>query len=695
VALVAEEVARLPEKYRLPVVLCCLEGKSYSEAGVLLGWPEGTVAGRLSRAREMLRKRLVRRGLGPVEASQTALLMSAMPPMALMQATLRAALRFAAGEQLTAPAAALAEEVLRTMVLTKLSSGAALLLALAFLGTGLTLLVRAAPPVPPTLPRTVMHGKKPDSGQPAEWAGRWLANPFAGAVLIEVQHRRRGGGPPQAYLIKDPATVAEVVRAARITSIRNGMHMGRIPTAQVTLRDGQGSSLDLGLGSDDSVVTKYGTISMTEGFFTALGQAAVGQGKPAINFREFLPGLGPAMPVKPAPRLSAKSLATGFDSLELTYDVADRLHSTRIADAKTLAIIHKALTVLGMAPVGDARAQSRHMSGVCKDGASFYFQIQDRKSVVDLGVGKFTLAPAFFDAVNREVSARAGFPIEVTGPNRLPEQSLARARQFRELLDKVKSLRCKLKRGATTQTILVEGEEARQMVKNLAWIEGQPGKLKLPREGTSVELTTKDGRTIDLWYLNHGPAGIDGSDACAMPGLGQLVEVSGLGQLWIDNQWLMRFGELAYKREMEAKQKRDVETGRMVCRDWPAFLKVVVSVSAWYSVDDSELSEGLQPEQTRAVVALLRTGRYEQLNWSEKRWLKELRSPGYQKGGSLELAPGLGFSLPLAIVSDKELLVPMCGRIRFADSPIAKLQKIIDPDNPGKVKLLPPGKARE
>src|SRR5262249_12061562 len=57
------EVDRLPEKYRLPVILSYLEGKTNEEVAELLQWPVGTVKGRLSRARDLLRSRLARRGL--------------------------------------------------------------------------------------------------------------------------------------------------------------------------------------------------------------------------------------------------------------------------------------------------------------------------------------------------------------------------------------------------------------------------------------------------------------------------------------------------------------------------------------------------------------------------------------------------------------------------------------------------------
>jgi RNA polymerase sigma factor (sigma-70 family) len=58
-----DEVRRLPDKYRVPLVLSYLEGKTNEEVAALLGWPVGTVKGRLSRARALLQSKLVRRGV--------------------------------------------------------------------------------------------------------------------------------------------------------------------------------------------------------------------------------------------------------------------------------------------------------------------------------------------------------------------------------------------------------------------------------------------------------------------------------------------------------------------------------------------------------------------------------------------------------------------------------------------------------
>jgi hypothetical protein len=144
-----EEVSRLPEKYRAPIVLCYLEGKTNEEAARWLGCPKGTLLSRLARGRDKLRVRLVRRGMAPSAGGLAAALAEnvapAALPAALLTATIRSAALVAAGKTIAAGAlsprvAALTEGVLKAMFLTKLKSAAAVLLVLAVAGTGLGLL---------------------------------------------------------------------------------------------------------------------------------------------------------------------------------------------------------------------------------------------------------------------------------------------------------------------------------------------------------------------------------------------------------------------------------------------------------------------------------------------------------------------------------------------------------------------------
>jgi RNA polymerase sigma factor (sigma-70 family) len=139
-----EEVGRLPEKYRLPVVLCYLSGLTTDEAGRHLGVPRGTVLSRLAWARQRLGARLSARGVTLSAALLGALLSTeaAAPASAVVvTAAVRAALAFASGRTSAASAAAvtLMEGVLRDMVLTKVKNGLLIVLGLAVVGLGVGL----------------------------------------------------------------------------------------------------------------------------------------------------------------------------------------------------------------------------------------------------------------------------------------------------------------------------------------------------------------------------------------------------------------------------------------------------------------------------------------------------------------------------------------------------------------------------
>jgi RNA polymerase sigma factor (sigma-70 family) len=143
-SLLHEEVARLPAKYRCPIILCYFEGLGHEDAARRLGWPKGTVAGRLSRAREMLRKRLLGRGVALpaslVALTATTKVASAMPPGALIQATLRSGLNMAAGDAVcgidSPQVSALTRGVLQEMFWSNSKVLGALLLCLSLAGGG-------------------------------------------------------------------------------------------------------------------------------------------------------------------------------------------------------------------------------------------------------------------------------------------------------------------------------------------------------------------------------------------------------------------------------------------------------------------------------------------------------------------------------------------------------------------------------
>jgi RNA polymerase sigma factor (sigma-70 family) len=148
-AVLDEEIRRLPEHYRLPLVLCYLLGRTNDEAAGELGCPRGTIAVRLARAREQLRRRLARRGLGPL-AALPVLPAADVLPARLVSSTRTAVSLSVAGHPVDSPAFTLANGVWTSMFFDKCKKSLLFLLAAALVGGAVTggRALLAQPPAP-------------------------------------------------------------------------------------------------------------------------------------------------------------------------------------------------------------------------------------------------------------------------------------------------------------------------------------------------------------------------------------------------------------------------------------------------------------------------------------------------------------------------------------------------------------------
>lgn len=192
-----QELSRLPDKHRLPIVLCDLEGRTRQEVARQLGLPEGTLSNRLAAGRQALARRLTRRGLalscGAVGAALSRGGVSAAVPATLVAATVDAAF---GATVISGEVVALTKGVLGSMFLTnlKLTTAALLLLCLLGAGVGTALLgLSTAAEAPPD-----------DPGEPL--AKPLLAIPGAGKTTVVER------GSVRAALVSDvscsvPATI--------------------------------------------------------------------------------------------------------------------------------------------------------------------------------------------------------------------------------------------------------------------------------------------------------------------------------------------------------------------------------------------------------------------------------------------------------------------------------------------------------
>jgi RNA polymerase sigma factor (sigma-70 family) len=150
------ELACLPERYRIPVVLCDLEGRSRGEVAHHLGWASGTLSSRLARGRRLLAERLVRRGValsvGSIAATLARTAHATVPPP-LLGATARAAVAFAAGDQLATAIVStrvtvLIQGVLKAMAVAKLKLSISILVGVVAVGWTLGALALGQSPEP-------------------------------------------------------------------------------------------------------------------------------------------------------------------------------------------------------------------------------------------------------------------------------------------------------------------------------------------------------------------------------------------------------------------------------------------------------------------------------------------------------------------------------------------------------------------
>ncbi len=219
-----DELNGLPESFRAPLVLCYLEGLTQEQAAAQLHCPLGTIQSRLARGRAKLKARLTKKGVdfstalggvGQFAAQPTA------PPLAWADATVRLAMQFTQSKGSAGAATALANEVLKSMALTKLKMVVGVFLFVAVLVSGAAAWVKLepetdgrrdaikamapnkrpepdlpqkpAPALPELVTRTIRGTVRDEEGRPVAkaWIGREVVPGREDWAIVEPRDRIR------------------------------------------------------------------------------------------------------------------------------------------------------------------------------------------------------------------------------------------------------------------------------------------------------------------------------------------------------------------------------------------------------------------------------------------------------------------------------------------------------------------------
>jgi RNA polymerase sigma factor (sigma-70 family) len=246
-----EELNRLPEEYRAPLVLCFLESRTLDEAAKQLGCGKGALRGRLERARQLLQSRLARRGLGPM-ALVAAWAVTGTASASCVASTVKAA----------ATAAALTEGVVKAMFASKVKIAAAMLLLVGALSAGIWFLGTGGPAVQGQEPKQGSDAAKKSPAKPSQSSEDAKDKPKPEVKPVAVTEKAAINGLVWDAKSETVVTIAYAFEVAERAGF-GGQNPQKVlvPNSTIKLWDAKTGELKRSLGEEKGILIRTLTLS--------------------------------------------------------------------------------------------------------------------------------------------------------------------------------------------------------------------------------------------------------------------------------------------------------------------------------------------------------------------------------------------------------------------------------------------------
>lgn len=494
-------------------------------------------------------------------------------------------------------------------------------------------------------------------------------NPYADTIAIVVHH-----GPNRETVdrIDDPKELESVMAKLEFTAFER-MHMGIIPPCELDFELKNG---DVKRGVDlidrKTMQDRSGILRMKAGFSDALNALLSKRHGRAIDvlkleFKETKPS-----PPWTFERMKGLELA----SVQVNYRIGKQMWETTTRDPADLARLQAAWSVHSSVSIEELGARGIEAQPIwlggfrstltvtAADGEEFFAWFCSPTELYQFRVGLMEigaeLAPVLGELVEREHGRR----ISLFEENARDPEREARAAPIAAALGGVAWLAIhdesgEMGEGATT-TSLEEAARVTEFMAKHEYVFLPIGDSRGRRTGTRFVLHPASGElpfAVHFLELEPGPVS-------SVPILSDLVEIEGLGRVWVDNQWKYKgryeIREAERKRENAAEQERV----KRVVEHWDALQDEVLSVTVQFAVGKTNYLDTLQGDDAKRFTRSLEGAVLEKLVRSPQWWTDVLKPLKEGDAGSFSLVPSTDLAILCIVETDDTALLPGIGRIR-------------------------------